>query len=109
MLLTLAALLWIGCGCEKQNDKFPGGENGNETFSFSGAEQTEEEGFVLNTASSRIHVPDCPYAERTAKENRLWVSDVKQALAEGYDFCKHCLGEKSDADIKNEEQQNAKQ
>ena len=104
-LACTVAILGATVGCEEQNDPIAGGWRGENEFSFVHSGQDLEETYILNTSSRRIHLPSCLYAEKTAEKNRLPMSDVTQALREGYTYCSRCLP--TDTDTENEEKRNA--
>ncbi|MBE6569152.1 MAG: hypothetical protein E7658_02905 [Ruminococcaceae bacterium] len=50
------------------------------------------DGYVLNTASGKIHRPDCGSVSRIAGENKAFTMDYAGAAADGYVPCSSCLG-----------------
>lgn len=104
-LVCTVAILGAAVGCEESNNRSIGAERGKLPFTFAHSGQDLEETYILNTSSRRIHLPSCLYAEKTAEKNRLPISDVTQALREGYTYCSRCLP--TDTDTENEENRNA--
>lgn len=104
-VLLVAAMLTVFVGCEKRDNVLRGGERGNALFSFAPSGEDGQGKYVLNTASGRIHLPSCLYAEKISKENRLPTEDLAQAILEGYAACSHCLSNKTETE--NEENRNA--
>lgn len=93
-------------GCQEKNTFVAGGERGKAPFSFTQNEEEFTASYILNISSQRIHLPSCRYAKTIAPDNRLPVSDLSQALAEGYTYCSRCLAHSTDTE--NEENENAK-
>jgi hypothetical protein len=46
---------------------------------------------VGNTKSKQCHLVTCAYAGRISPANTVWMHDLKQARAAGFDTCEHCL------------------
>lgn len=56
--------------------------------------------YVLNTATMKIHSPECRYAAAMQQTNRREISaeELEQALAEGYTFCGACRAKTTEPD-----------
>ena len=104
-LVCVFAILGSCMGCQDKNTMSSGAKRGKEPFTFTHNQGDLEEAYILNTSSGRIHLPDCTYAETIAPHNRLPVSDLSQALAEGYTYCSRCLSNHTDTE--NEENEHA--
>jgi hypothetical protein len=46
---------------------------------------------VGNSKSRECHLVTCGFAAKIAEKNRVWMHDLEQARACGYDTCEHCL------------------
>ena len=54
-------------------------------------EEGEEQNFVLNTNSKKIHLPDCPGAKDISKKNRQdYCGSIEKLLLSGFSACKTC-------------------
>lgn len=47
-------------------------------------------GYVLNTNSKKIHLPDCSAVDNMSDSNKAYTDDYDQAISEGYTPCKIC-------------------
>ena len=47
-------------------------------------------GYVLNTNSKKIHLPDCSAVDNMSDSNKTYTDDYDQAISEGYTPCKIC-------------------
>ena len=95
---------FVLCGCEKENAKYLGIGRGSEDFSFR-TPPVLTAVYVVNTSSRRIHLPDCRYAQSMSEAHRKELSDLAQALREGYTYCGHCH---PNVDTKNEDTEHEK-
>ncbi len=50
-------------------------------------EAVEDTFFIGNIDSQKVHVSNCPYAKKIAKDNRVIFNTVKSALEENYVRC----------------------
>ena len=48
------------------------------------------DGYVLNTNSKKIHLPDCSAVDNMSDSNKAYTDDYDQAISEGYTPCKIC-------------------
>ena len=48
------------------------------------------DGYVLNTNSKKIHLPDCSAVDNMSDSNKSYTDDYDQAISEGYTPCKIC-------------------
>lgn len=48
------------------------------------------DGYILNTNSKKIHLPDCSAVDNMSESNKAYTDDYEQALSEGYTPCKIC-------------------
>ena len=48
------------------------------------------DGYILNTNSKKIHLPDCSAVDNMSDSNKAYTDDYEQALSEGYTPCKIC-------------------
>lgn len=48
------------------------------------------DGYVLNTNSKKIHLPDCSAVDNMSDSNKACTDDYDQAISEGYTPCKIC-------------------
>ena len=48
------------------------------------------DGYVLNTNSKKIHLPDCSAVDNMSESNKAYTDDYDQAISEGYTPCKIC-------------------
>ena len=56
------------------------------------ADDSEEQTFILNKSSKKIHLPDCEGAKSMSAKNREeFHGTLQQALDQGYELCSLCL------------------
>ena len=48
------------------------------------------DGYILNTNSKKIHLPDCSAVDNMSDSNKAYTDDYDQAISEGYTPCKIC-------------------
>lgn len=48
------------------------------------------DGYILNTNSKKIHLPDCSAVDNMSESNKAYTDDYDQAISEGYTPCKIC-------------------
>ena len=48
------------------------------------------DGYILNTNSKKIHLPDCSAVDNMSDSNKAYSDDYDQAISEGYTPCKIC-------------------
>ena len=48
------------------------------------------DGYILNTNSKKIHLPDCSAVDNMSDSNKAYTDDYDQAIGEGYTPCKIC-------------------
>lgn len=69
----------------KENSSLP------ESLEFhSQYEQSDNDYYVLNTNSKKIHRPSCRYVSMMSSANYATTKDLAAALNEGYTKCKRC-------------------
>ena len=48
------------------------------------------DGYILNTNSKKIHLPDCSAVDNMSDSNKAYTDDYDKAISEGYTPCKIC-------------------
>ena len=48
------------------------------------------DGYILNTNSKKIHLPDCSAVDNMSDSNKAYTDDYDHAISEGYTPCKIC-------------------
>lgn len=48
------------------------------------------DGYILNTNSKKIHLPDCSAVDNMSESNKAYTDDYDKAISEGYTPCKIC-------------------
>ena len=106
--IVLTLFVFLLCGCDNIN-KVPDGINhipykvieefnNDEVIGILNVSQVNQneniflqEGYVLNTSSKKIHLPNCPGVKKIAEKNYAVCEDYQTATAKGYKPCGTCM------------------